>query len=177
MADRTHTRSSGCVIFRFEAPRRRTTTTRPPGSLDERRRRRCPRAAAGVCGPQRRRPERLRGLDGHQGRSFGRVDHRARPSTTLIVSVTGTPGTAPSTPGTIGVDHAAEEIGRRQRARGVVDADHVDVVGHVGQPGARRSPSASSPPATARFVLGVRRRHDDDDPVATRSRRCAANGR
>ena len=61
------------------------------------------------------------------------------PSTRFSVSATGTTGTAPSSPGTrTAVDHVPEQLGRGQRAGGVVDHDHLGLLGDGGQPGAHR---------------------------------------
>ena len=87
-----------------------------------------------VCGTQPIGTERLRCLHGDESGAVGRLDdvprsRRSRSSTgrsiALIVSVTATAGIAASAPSNTAIDHSSVDVGRRQRASGIVDADHI----------------------------------------------------
>ena len=119
---RAHSRSSGWVILRLSwlAGDHDHAAADPPRRA---RRRRWPRhrrrghaaglsarKACGVCTATR--------VD-----RSGRRHHRAVASTTLMVSVTATPGIAPSAPAATASMTRREEFRRGERARGVVHAD------------------------------------------------------
>ena len=132
-------RSAGVVIFRL----RRIARDDPHGSaerLDQ-----C--GIVGGLAPRRRgpgaagRPRRPAGSAPPPGAARSRVAVTVcpSPSTTLMVSLTGSPGMAPPAPAATAGDHGIEQGLGGQGAGGVVHDDHLGLVG--ARPPARGGPT------------------------------------